>query len=495
MRVACLLVVLAAIVLAGCQVPLSSPVTPAPTYTPYPTYTPVPPATAAATPDVSRAPEATATVKEIATATETPTMLSATPTGTPVPPTATPTLVPTDVPPTAVPATSTPMPSPTCIYAMAFVRDVTVPDGTRFEPGASFVKKWEIRNAGTCPWEAGASLTHAGGEPMGSAGPVVLPQVRPNETAQVSVELAAPTEPGGHSGRWQVCAASGCYQGLVTVVIETAGAQPSQPSGSVPVQVLDAVPVSNGDWGQGTIHVEHRNAIYVGGPSGSRFKAQLGFLSLPQSLAAIQDCWTRAGRGGANWTMTLVVRKSVGWISCSDDYAACHEASISSSQAVLTNEIYLRPDVWSSLLHDYLTSGLAGIVGNAHYAAIQESAFAPVCGAPNAPSVGVLFEQVEGPPIAMPPLMAQPGPGPDTVSATPTPQTTISFTADKTTVASGECAVLRWDVEGAIEVFFDGAGTVGHGEKRVCPSETTTYKLRVVRHDGEETRTVKVTVQ
>ena len=477
MRLGCFLMLLSAIVLASCQVPMSGPVTPAPTYTLYPTYTQVPPDTVAP-------PEATLTgsptplpaAESTATATETPLIPSPTPT------------------PTGVPATQAPAPTPTCHYAMAFVRDVTIPDGTRFEPGVASVKTWELRNAGTCPWEEGAKLTHVGGELMGATSPVDLGQVRPNESAKVSVGFVAPTEPGGHSGRWQVCASSGCYQGVATVVIETAGAPYTPPSG-FPVKVLNAVSVSNGELGQGTIHVEHKNAIFVGGPSGSRFKAQLGFLSLPQSLSAIQDCWTRADRGGANWRMTLVVRRSVGWISCDQDDPVCHEFKTSPAQAILTNEVYLRPDVWSSLLHDYLTEGLAGLVGSAHYAAIQESAFAPVCGSPSAPSVGVLFEQVEGTPIAMPPLMAQPAPAPDAVATTPTPQTTISFTVDKGSVASGECAVLSWDVDGALQVFLDGEGTVGHGDRRVCPTGTTTYELRVVKHDGEETKTVTVSVR
>jgi len=133
---------------------------------------------------------------------------------------ATPTLTATPVAPSATP-------TPTCEYAMAYVRDVTVPDGTRYEPGETFLKTWEIVNAGTCSWEEDAALRHVGGDAMGAAGPAPLPKAVPGERVQVSVELQAPTAPGGHVGRWQVCTGAGCYRGLVTVVIETKGAAPS----------------------------------------------------------------------------------------------------------------------------------------------------------------------------------------------------------------------------------------------------------------------------
>jgi hypothetical protein len=70
------------------------------------------------------------------------------PTSTPVPPTA--------VPPTAVPPTNTPIPIP-CNQA-SFVTDVTIPDGSSFVAGASFVKTWRVRNSGACAWGSGYSI-------------------------------------------------------------------------------------------------------------------------------------------------------------------------------------------------------------------------------------------------------------------------------------------------------------------------------------------------
>ena len=79
----------------------------------------------------------------------------------------------------------------------------------------------------------------------------------------------------------------------------------------------------------------------------------------------------------------------------------------------------------------------------------------------------------------------------------------IHFSADRTVVQPGECATLRWHVEGVKEVYvfaedqgWQGHGVVGEGEQQVCPSQTTTYRLRVIKRDGsKEVRKIAVQVQ
>ena len=79
----------------------------------------------------------------------------------------------------------------------------------------------------------------------------------------------------------------------------------------------------------------------------------------------------------------------------------------------------------------------------------------------------------------------------------------IHFSADRTLIRPGECATLRWHVEGVREVYFfaegqgwQGHGVVGEGEQQVCPSQTTTYRLRVIKRDGsKEVRKIAVQVQ
>ena len=67
---------------------------------------------------------------------------------------------------------------------------------------------------------------------------------------------------------------------------------------------------------------------------------------------------------------------------------------------------------------------------------------------------------------------------------TPTPEGDPFFRADVTSLRSGECTTLRWDVDGVREVYIDGVGVAGHASLPVCPIETRTFKLRVVRNDG-----------
>src|SRR5574338_1618752 len=64
-------------------------------------------------------------------------------------------------------ATRAAPPTPVCDQAQ-FVRDVTIPDGTVFAPGATFTKTWRIKNAGTCTW-SGYSLVFDSGDSMGGA--------------------------------------------------------------------------------------------------------------------------------------------------------------------------------------------------------------------------------------------------------------------------------------------------------------------------------------
>jgi hypothetical protein len=93
----------------------------------------------------------------------------------------------------------------------------------------------------------------------------------------------------------------------------------------------------------------------------------------------------------------------------------------------------------------------------------------------------------------------QPAPTPQptaTTSAPPAGAPSITFTADETTISSGNCTRLHWDVQNVREVYLDGEGVVGQGKKKVCPTSTTSYVLRVVLLDGtvvERTVTIQVT--
>jgi uncharacterized protein YgiM (DUF1202 family) len=96
------------------------------------------------------------------------------------------------------------------------------------------------------------------------------------------------------------------------------------------------------------------------------------------------------------------------------------------------------------------------------------------------------------PPTAAP----QPTSPPATATSAPATATTVPvFRADRTSLNAGECTTMRWDVDDVIGVYFNAEGVGGHDSREVCPGETTTYSLRVVRSSGEQTYTLTITVQ
>ncbi|HSQ26572.1 MAG TPA: NBR1-Ig-like domain-containing protein [Anaerolineales bacterium] len=147
-----------------------------------------------------------------ATVTNTPTDISLEATNTSLPPTAT-WLPPTAtwwptatwIPPTAtrVPPTATPIPPP-CDWAR-FVTDITVPDGTTFLPGSTFVKTWRIRNIGSCAWNSSYSLVYVSGDRFHTTRAVPLPGiVHPGNMVDLSIQMVAPNTAGSYRSYWMI---------------------------------------------------------------------------------------------------------------------------------------------------------------------------------------------------------------------------------------------------------------------------------------------------
>ncbi|MFL7869707.1 MAG: NBR1-Ig-like domain-containing protein [Anaerolineales bacterium] len=141
-------------------------------------------------------------------ATETPTALPATTAPPALPPTATATKE-------VEAATDTPAPSPTatefvpdnpadCVNKATFVSDVTIPDNSNVAAGAAFVKTWRVRNDGTCIWWSGYTLTHYSEETLSAPDSVPLPVTNPGETADISIDLVAPSVAGTYQGNFVI---------------------------------------------------------------------------------------------------------------------------------------------------------------------------------------------------------------------------------------------------------------------------------------------------
>lgn len=146
------------------------------------------------------------TVQAMSTTSTTQTV--STPFSTPTLPVALPTSTSISFPTLALPtSTRAASPTPVCDQAQ-FVRDVSIPDGTVFAPGAAFTKTWRLRNAGTCTW-SGYSVVFDSGDSMGGSSPTSIGSVGPGQEVDVSVNLTAPAAAGSYRGYWRIRNSSG----------------------------------------------------------------------------------------------------------------------------------------------------------------------------------------------------------------------------------------------------------------------------------------------
>jgi hypothetical protein len=111
-----------------------------------------------------------------------------------------------------------------CTDDAEFIEDVTVPDGAQFLPGQTFVKKWRVRNTGTCDWGPDYRVVFIEGEAMTSL-PGLAPQTefalypaRAGTLAVFEIPMRAPDEPGTYTGRWQPHDPAGVLFGAVVFV-------------------------------------------------------------------------------------------------------------------------------------------------------------------------------------------------------------------------------------------------------------------------------------
>ena len=135
-----------------------------------------------------------------------------------------------------------------------FWADVTIPDGTDFDPGEGFSKVWRLRNSGTNTWTPEYALAFSTGEQMSAPGEVPLSaNVAPGATVDISVDMIAPQTGGAYLGYWKMRNPAGeFFDYAVFVQIDVVGEIPAgtaspKPSGSgqvtkVSIQVDDSLP-------------------------------------------------------------------------------------------------------------------------------------------------------------------------------------------------------------------------------------------------------------
>ena len=67
--------------------------------------------------------------------------------------------------------------------------------------------------------------------------------------------------------------------------------------------------------------------------------------------------------------------------------------------------------------------------------------------------------------------------------------------ADSNSIYSGDCTIIRWDVDNIKAVYFENQPTTGHNNQQVCPTGTTTCTLLVqMLNDQRQTFSITMTV-
>jgi hypothetical protein len=102
---------------------------------------------------------------------------------------------------------------------MGFVIDVTIPDGTRTEPGHSFEKVWRLVNCGRASWEGYRAV-----RTRGEIGPVevAVPTTPSGQSVDITMEMQAPSTPGRHRSLYELEGPNGRVPGAIGVDIDVA---------------------------------------------------------------------------------------------------------------------------------------------------------------------------------------------------------------------------------------------------------------------------------
>jgi hypothetical protein len=94
-------------------------------------------------------------------------------------------------------------PSPACTPGLAFLEDITIPDGTPVNQGETLDKRWLVENIGSCNWDELFGLKLIAGPSMAAQSEYALFPARSGTQAEIRILFTAPQEPGVHRSAWQ----------------------------------------------------------------------------------------------------------------------------------------------------------------------------------------------------------------------------------------------------------------------------------------------------
>ncbi|NMB54607.1 MAG: hypothetical protein GYA15_07885 [Leptolinea sp.] len=138
------------------------------------------------------------------------------------------------LPLSTLPATAAPAFVPTlesgCSNLLAYINDITIPDGTIFAPGENIDKRWLVENQGTCNWNNRYSLRLTGGDPMGSTTAQSLTPALAGSQTVIRIPFKAPEGQGKYRSAWQAYTPDGVPFGdPIFIVIEVVPRAASTP--------------------------------------------------------------------------------------------------------------------------------------------------------------------------------------------------------------------------------------------------------------------------
>ncbi len=90
-------------------------------------------------------------------------------------------------------------------YQAAFVKNVTIAEGTGYQSGSSLLKVWQVQNTGSCKWTEKTALAFAHGMDFGSPPTIPLKtSVPPGAVIDLALSLKAPIRSGTFQGFWKL---------------------------------------------------------------------------------------------------------------------------------------------------------------------------------------------------------------------------------------------------------------------------------------------------
>jgi hypothetical protein len=117
-----------------------------------------------------------------------------------------------------------PTATPPCVNDLAFLSDLTYPDGTVVLPGASVDKQWLVQNSGSCDWDARYTLKFLGGDLLGAQEQIPLYPARVGARVTLGIQFTAASDPGTYESQWQAMGPDGTAFGDAIYVLITVAA-------------------------------------------------------------------------------------------------------------------------------------------------------------------------------------------------------------------------------------------------------------------------------